>query len=240
MDLDKRMKDYEYVTRAYLTRRMPIIIRVDGRAFHAVTRTLEKPFSDCLIAAMVDAGTKLCETVQGAKMAYVQSDEISVFASAYDTVDTEPWFGGNIQKITSIAAAMVTLALHCSSPLHLEGVFDARVFVLPKEEVTNYFIWRQQDWTRNSIQMLARAHFSHQQVHRLNTNQLHEKLFSEKGINWANLVTHLKNGIAIRQQDTRGTAETSEGVIEVERHVWQPDWETPVFTQYREYIEDLV
>lgn len=115
-------------------------------------------------------------------------------------------------------------------------MFDTRVFVIPREDVVNYFIWRQQDWIRNSLHMWALFPFSHQEVHGLNKRQLHEKLFTEKGVNWAHLPTHLKHGTCVYKAPrvVRGPNETTAGVI---RTVWAIDREPPVFTQDREYIE---
>ena len=61
-------------------------------------------------------------------------------------------------------------------------MFDARAFNIPMDEVKNYFIWRQQDWIRNSVQMLAQAHFSHKELHGKNQSDMHDML-NEKDIN---------------------------------------------------------
>ena len=225
-DLAVRMKEYEDVSRFYLTRRLPMIIRIDGKAFHTYTRGCEKPFDFNLIGAMIETATFLCGEIQGARLGYVQSDEISIFCQTYDNLGTEPWLGGCIQKIVSVAASLATSFFNKIAPVdNRTANFDARVFVLPHSEVTNYFIWRQQDWTRNSIEMLARAHFSHKQLHCVNNKQMQEMLFTQKGVNWSDLPNHLKNGVA---------------VIEQEDGTWASDPLTPIFSQNRDYIETLV
>jgi tRNA(His) 5'-end guanylyltransferase len=171
----------------------------------------------------------------------VQSDEISVLAVDYVTPESEPWFGGNVQKIVSVSASIATVAFNCWAQEHGPSLpswalFDARAFVLPRDEVINYFIWRQQDWIRNSLNMLARAYFSHEEVHRLTRSQLHEKLFTEKGVNWAHLPTQLKNGTCVYRVSHRMTA-PRETVPEVARLVWTIDAQPPVFTRDRAYIE---
>ncbi|MCP3779136.1 hypothetical protein [Paenibacillus sp. MZ03-122A] len=71
---------------------------------------------------------------------------------------------------------------------------------MPKDEVTNYFLWRQQDATKNSISMVAQAHFRHSELEGLNGKQLQDKLFVEKGLNWNELPVWQKRGICITKQ----------------------------------------
>ncbi|MNV54663.1 tRNAHis guanylyltransferase [compost metagenome] len=232
-----RMKAYENVNRVYLPKRMPVIIRVDGRAFHTFTRGLTKPFSDELIHVMLETAKYLCENIQGCKLAYHQSDEISLLLTNYDDVNTESWFDNNIQKIVSNSASLATAKFNQlrqeffpEKPLAL---FDSRVFVLPKEEVTNYFLWRQQDATKNSVSMVAQANFSQKQLQGLKGPQMQEKLFQEKGINWNNIETWKKRGACVVKKEVV----VKEGAI---RNRWEIDENIPIFSQDREYIDSLV
>lgn len=115
-------------------------------------------------------------------------------------------------------------------------MFDARVFALPRDEVIHYFIWRQQDWIRNSLNMPALCYFSPPKVHRLTRSQRHNKLFTEKGVNCAQLPTHLKNGAYVYKVPfmVRGTTAMTPSVI---RSTWMINRETPVFTRDRAYVE---
>src|SRR5579859_3516902 len=99
-DLGDRMKSYyEDRTRISLPRRTFTIIRIDGKAFHTYTQGLKRPFDVELIEDM-DLTTKfLCENIQGAKFAYVQSDEISIALTDFDKITTDAWFNGNLQKM---------------------------------------------------------------------------------------------------------------------------------------------
>jgi tRNA(His) 5'-end guanylyltransferase len=148
----------------------------------------------------------LCQNIQGVQCCYVQSDEISLLLTDFDKLTTDAWFDYNIQKMTSISAAMAAVEFcHLMPQKEIKAVsgpsmyvpvkayFDSRVFNLPKEEVCNYFIWRQNDWVRNSVQMLAQAHFSQKQLHKKGIPEMHEMLHAE-GVNWAKLQDHLKNG----------------------------------------------
>jgi tRNA(His) guanylyltransferase len=240
-DLSDRMKRHEAASQLTLTPKMPLIVRVDGRAFHALTRHCQKPFDKQLIECMAQTAVALCQEIDGAQLAYVQSDEISVLAVDYATPDSAPWFGGNVQKIVSVAASIAMVAFNRwgqenGFQLPSWAMFDARVFVLPRDEVVNYFIWRQQDWIRNSLNMLARFYFSQQEVHRLTRGQLHDKLFTEKGVNWAHLPTHLKNGTCVYKMPHVVRASTS-SEADVIRAAWTIDREPPVFTRDRAYIE---
>lgn len=225
-DLGDRMKIYESVNRICLTRRMPMIIRVDGKAFHTLTSDMKRPWDDGMISTMAYTARYLCENIQNAKMAYVQSDEISVLLTDYDRLTTEAWFDKNLQKMVSVSAALATLAFNKKIVEYYpekSGIFDSRAFALPKEDVNNYFIWRQQDATRNSVQMLARAHFSHKELHGLNNAKIQDRLVLEKGINWNDVASHKKRGSCIRYVDD-----------------WQIDVEPPIFSKDRKYINDLL
>ena len=110
--LGDRMKYYEYVTRNYLTRKLPVICRIDGKAFHSFTRGLKKPFDEIFIKSMQDTMKYLCENVQGCVLGYTQSDEITLVLVDYQDRDSCAWFDNNIQKMVSVSASMATLAFN--------------------------------------------------------------------------------------------------------------------------------
>lgn len=181
--LGDRMKQYEAAWKTTLPRRLPCVIRVDGRSFHQYLRAADKPFDLGFVADMAQVAEALCEEISGAVFAYHQSDEISVLVQDWADVHTEPWFGGGLQKIVSICAAIATSALTaCRGGRPL---FDARAFVLPNAvEVANYFLWRQRDAVRNSVSMAAQAHFSHKRLQGVSGARMQEMLFTERGVNW--------------------------------------------------------
>ncbi|WP_281513144.1 tRNA(His) guanylyltransferase Thg1 family protein [Bacteroides acidifaciens] len=110
--LGDRMKGYENISRTYLTRRVPAIIRVDGKAFHTFTKGIKRPFDPIMTKTMQDAMKYLCENIQGCVLGYTQSDEITLVLTDYGTIKTDAWFGYGVQKMCSIAAAMATLAFN--------------------------------------------------------------------------------------------------------------------------------
>lgn len=226
--LGDRMKRYEDVNRNFLIPNSNTIIRIDGRAFHTYTKRFKRPFDDVLIDAMDQTAVYLCSRIQGAKFAYVQSDEISIALTDYDSVDAQSWYEGNIQKIVSVSASMAAAkfnqimaahavdkdvkwstdwnksdttykvnqdysARHAVEKLTL-AEFDSRVFQLPSQtEVNNYFLWRQQDCTRNSISSVAQSMYSAKELHGVNTDQMQELVF-QKGVNWNDYDPKLKRG----------------------------------------------
>lgn len=261
--LGDRMKGYENISRIYLPRRLPVIIRVDGRAFHTLTRGLKKPFDAPLASAMRVAAFSLCKEISGAKLAYVQSDEISVLVTNNDRIETQPWFDNNLQKLVSLSASIASVSFttaikqeaknawvyatrddECAYAQALENmafraIFDARAFVLPSEEVCNYFIWRQQDATRNSIQMVAQSLYSHKELQNKNCDELQEMIF-QKGINWNDYETRHKRGVCCIKEPTiiENTVDPLSNSVEpIIRKQWVVDVDIPVFTQDRDYIE---
>lgn len=140
LSLGERMKRYESVSKSYLMRRQPVIIRLDGVAFHTFTRGLEKPFDDNLIEAMQATMLGLCEKVQGCVIGYTQSDEISLVLCDYQKLDTDAWFGYGVQKLASVSASMATLIFNktltsISQELHVSSdILEETVNGMPLEQ----------------------------------------------------------------------------------------------------------
>ena len=274
-ELGKRMKEYyENIPKIKLMRRTPVIIRIDGKAFHTFTRGFKKPFDEILIKSMQETTKYLCEKIQGCVLGYTQSDEISLLLIDYKNLNSSAWFDYEIQKICSIAASMATMAFNksftknaeefmtdCASSYEMGGLygkgtleyelcgryqsaiqkgamFDARCFNIPKEEVTNYFYWRQLDATRNSIQMVGQANFSHKELQNKSCNDIQNMLLTQKDINWNSITTYQKRGSTCIRYDAY--IEYPDGTY-VCRNKWKIDKEIPIFkNEGREYIEKLI
>lgn len=223
-----RMKRYEAVTKTFLLPHSYTVLRVDGRAFHSYLRNAEKPYDFKFMDDMVAVGVALCEEISGSVFAYGQSDEISVLMADLSP-NSQPWFGGVVQKMASVAASVATLALVSRRGVEGKPGFDARVFTLPsRDEVTNYFLWRQRDAVRNSISMLAQSKFSPRELHGVNSDQAQEMLWSQHKINWDQVPTKAKRGWvverAVREGPVtyhhKGTGEETTTVVK--RNVWEP------------------
>lgn len=200
MKLGDRMKMYEKIPQQGLTPKVPVIIRVDGRSFHTFTKNMKKPFDSGLSYAMIKSAENVAKEMQGFKLAYVQSDEVTFFLSDMDRIESQGWFGYDIAKLNSITASLMTVNFNhefkefCGN---YKPIFDARSFNLPKEEVFNVFLWRMKDWERNSLQMYARHYFSHKELNKKNKSQIHEMLH-KIGKNWTtDLTFRQKNGTFI-------------------------------------------
>ena len=250
-NLGDRMKEnYENRAKTQLLRRTPVIIRLDGKAFHTFTRGFKKPFDDILIEAMQQTMLTLCKEIQGCVLGYTQSDEITLVLTDYKNLETAAWFDYDIQKVCSVSASIATLAFNRSfakqyklyAPSHSTDInnahinsiyngalFDSRCFNVPKEEVTNCILWRQQDAIRNSINSVGQTNFPHKELQGLSTDQILGKLLEEKQIDWNKLPVHLQRGSCCIKREVDGV------------YSWFIDTEIPIFKgESRNYIENLL
>ncbi len=245
--LGDRMKEYyENRSKIYLTRRTPVIIRLDGKAFHSFTKGFKRPYDEIFHQAMNNTMKYLCANIQGCKLGYTQSDEITLLLTDYTTLTTDAWFGYGVQKMCSVAASMATLMFNkyfraavnsyfagkvmdeyqktmCAA-LDKGAMFDARCFNIPKEDATNCFIWRQQDATRNAIQMLGQTYFTHKELQGKSCNDIQDMLMLQKGINFNDMPVEFKRGVCCFKAPGG----------------WALDTEIPIFTQERDYVDRWV
>ena len=252
--LGDRMKMYESVPKTRLMKRTPVIIRLDGKAFHTFTRGLNKPFDKIMVNTMIDTTYELCKNIQGCVFGYTQSDEITLVLCDYQTLNTSAWFEYQVQKMCSVAASMCTMYFNKyfrywvedfkntmldteSNRKYLEvlqnkfdkAMFDARCFNVPKEEVTNCLLWRQNDATRNSIQSVGQFYLSNKELQNKSCNEIQDMLFLQKGMNWNDLATNLKRGTAVVKR------------YRMNFFGWEIDKEMPILKgEDREYIEELI
>lgn len=294
-DLGTRMKEfYEHIPQSKLMRRTPVMIRIDGKAFHTFTKGFARPFDEILIESMQRTMKYLCENIQGCVLGYTQSDEISLVLVDYKRLESSAWFNYEVQKMCSIAASMATMAFNkffneivgvIMMHLHhmeLEDIcilkekyglkdedlrdsdsefynrldtyqkkmgtamFDARVFNIPKEEVTNCLYWRQIDAARNSIQMVGQAYFSHNELQNKTNSNIQDMLMEKYGINWNDYDAYKKRGsCSVRNKivvESNGVTETSylRDMLKSENE-WIIDKDIPMFKgDGRLYVDNLI
>ena len=281
-DLGTRMKTfYEEIPKTKLMRRCPVAIRIDGKSFHTFTRGFNKPFDEVLIESMQETMRYLCENIQGCVLGYTQSDEITLILVDYKKLNSAAWFDYEVQKMCSIAASMATMAFNRFLMYEYEefnrwvnegnptdedrrlndiyydamckgAMFDARCFNIPKEEVTNLIYWRQLDASRNSIQMVGQANFSHKELQNKSCNQIQDMLMEQKGINWNDLPIYQKRGsccikiknkideVMINEQQKFGEDKVTK-IVSIEKSHWIIDKEIPIFKgDNRKYIDKLI
>lgn len=274
---------YEQIPKTKLMRRCPVAIRCDGRSFHTFTRNFQKPFDEVLIKSMQETMKYLCENIQGCVLGYTQSDEITLILVDYKKLTSSAFFDYEVQKICSIAASMATMAFNkffencvdeyrfskwdgskyedgtweyiqvLLSAVEKGAMFDARCFNIPKEEVTNLIYWRQLDASRNSIQMVGQANFSHKELQNKSCNDIQDMLMIQKGINWNDYPTYQKRGSCCIKQEyiINDNEEEIEAdyITDVDEPVenvtfrtrWIVDKDIPIFhNEGREYINKLI
>lgn len=268
-DLGNRMKEYyENIPKTKLMRRCPVILRIDGKAFHTFTRGFQKPFDEVLIKTMQETMKYLCENIQGCVLGYTQSDEITLILVDYKKFTSQAWFDYEVQKMCSIAASMATMTFNkffrdnvgdylyenydeqyladyietLQNAVDKGAMFDCRCFNIPKEEVTNCIYWRQLDASRNSIQMVGQANFSHKELQNKSCNDIQDMLMVQKGINWNDLPIYQKRGsFCVRNHmisEPYGNRMLDKNAGENE---WVIDKNIPIFKgEDRKYIDDLV
>lgn len=207
--LGDRCKNYESIYERYFLPKTPIIVRVDGKAFHTWVKKVKckKPFDKVLINSMFNSAKKVAENMQNCVGLFAQSDEVTFVMDDTSTIETQQWFGGRQNKIESITSSMMTAffnnefylsylidSMREHNPECPPAFFDARAFQVPKEDVANVLLWRVKDWERNSLNMFCEQFFSHKELQGQGRADRHEMLH-KIGHNWATECTdQQKNG----------------------------------------------
>lgn len=266
LSLSDRIKEYESQTQMRLIKKLPVIIRLDGRKFSKFTKGFEKPFDEDLSMIFQIVALELRKRVDNVKFIYSQSDEISLLLTDWDhtkEIDggrTDTWYDYRIQKMVSVISSEATMLFNrelCKfydmystmvndtntvpelipyyksrrelfSKKQFTAMFDARAFNLPLDEVTNYFIFRQQDALRNSISGFARKYYSTKQLQGIKNPDKLEMVKRDFGIDFDSEISQLqKVGFAIITTEKDNT----------EKEKFQLDLNIPMFKDDRDYIE---
>ncbi len=259
MTLGERMKEYEMQSRTRLLRRTPVIIRIDGKAFHTWTRGLNKPFDKELMHIMQKTMLTLCEQIQGCVLGYTQSDEITLVLIDYQNRDSMAWFDNQVQKICSVAASIATSAFE--KALHEEI-----------EELTVEAMWCDRNGMYNEekkiynkqellIEKQFKANFDarafnlpiHEVVNNLIWRQqdairnsilsVAQSLYSHKelqGINTKELQNKMLTEKRVNWNNFKTAEKNGVAAIKDSEGKWFIDELTPIFSEDRNYIERLV
>lgn len=185
---------------------LPVIIRLDGNNFGTWTNGLEKPFDEKMSELMIET-TKYLVKETNAVVGYTQSDEITLILYSSDRKKSI-YNDGKKQKILSKLTAKCVNFFNNKRqellPNHNKvAVFDCRVYQTPTlHDATIQLLWRENDATKNSISMLARSIFSHNDIKSLNGNQMQDKMMLEKNVNWNNLDVKFKRGTYVKRTVT--------------------------------------
>lgn len=185
---------------------LPVIIRCDGNNFHSWTKGCKRPYDESLSNLMIET-TKFLVKETNAVVGYTQSDEITLILYTND-IKSSIYQDGKKQKITSkLTAKLVNFFNVEKNKFGFEkksnAVFDCRVYQVPTLEwATKQLLWREMDATKNSISMAAQSMFSHKELQGLHGDEMQEKMFSEKNINWNDYPTFFKRGTYVKREKT--------------------------------------
>jgi len=204
-----KMKEFEMVEAGRKAMPgLPLLARLDGRAFHTFTKGMDRPFDIVMSTAMIDVTRYLVEEMH-ATIGYTQSDEITL---AWHITNPAAGFlfDGRYQKLTSVLAAaasakfmqclITTSKKYEHKALKMLPSFDCRVWQVPNlETAVDVFVWREADATKNSISMAAQEYFSHKELHKKTGNEKQEMLW-QKGINWNDYPAFFKRGSYLQRR----------------------------------------
>lgn len=205
--LGDRMKAYEApCTQARAFKGQPFIARLDGRAFSKLTSGLKRPYDPGFSGFMTDIMAGLVDEFH-ASIGYTQSDEITLAWYLPTNSKSDYEFGGRFHKYLSVLpSTAVDIAYEVldkyfnRSELRGRITMDCRVFAVPTLiEAYNCFLWRQQDATKNAVNLVAQAEIGHKKIQGLNGSILQELLWQEKGINFNDYPAFFKRGTFARR-----------------------------------------
>ena len=214
------LTDYRIVPGGYT------LLMLDGKNFSKMIKnTFKKPFDEDFIHMMNETAKYLVEHLQGAKIAYTQSDEISILVTDFDTPQTDLLFGGRLCKINSIAASMATAEFNrlfmkyqleqtkTSEDYRFENVidkickmklvqFDCKCWMVPTEnDMFAWFLHRNLDCIKNSKNQTSQTYIPHKQLVGKTADEGIELLKNEKGIDWYALPDGMKYGRIICKKE---------------------------------------
>lgn len=248
---DRIRRNYENPYRFLLTRRTPVIIQINVNNSADFMSFMKKPFDPIFVESMHNTAVALCEQISCVEFAYSQSDEIDLLLIDSKRSNLSQWLEGNVQKMVSTAASIATIefnraythAIISHSELDQEATevyssrinqisFNAFVFNIPESEVTNYFIHRQTECSKNSVIAACKYYFSPDKIQNLSHIAMQEKLKSI-GINWNEYPTFFKRGICTKKEFY--TVRDEYKNEDIQRTRWTVDYEIPIFARDRNY-----
>lgn len=215
-ELGDRVKAFESVyARQMLPDNLPIVIRLDGRAFHTFTRGCERPFDSNLRGIMVDTA-RACALETNAVLTYTQSDEITLVLKGNDPEGAQTYFGGRVQKIVSCLASRASVVFNSLIPKYLPSkvgatpVFDCRVWSVPtQKDACDAVAWRETDARVNAVEMAARAHFSHKALDGKSGPEMRAMML-DKGVDFRDYPVNFRRGTYLQRKEIRRKYTTTE------------------------------
>jgi len=220
-NLKKEALEYETKAELWLETKVPVFVRVDGKSFRNFTKKFQKPFDPVLTKTMQQTMKKLCEEAEGCVYAYAANDEITLVLTDYHRWNSTPWLDYRVQKVSTIAASIATIAFNkfffenkeefyrtyqgedketlyaaYNEACNKGALFDGRCFNVPEHRVCEMIYYRQLECRRNSIRSLARKYFTVKELLGRCNDEVLEMLKTQKGIDWNNTPNEYRIGSA--------------------------------------------
>lgn len=226
---DERKAFEDAYTSPALDWNTPFIARLDGKSFHTYTRGLYRPFDENLSYCMQNTAASLVEET-GARLAYTQSDEITLFFVRRH-LGEQAYLKGKIQKLASVLASTATAHFNQLVREHLVAkrkelaLFDCRVWSVPDlDECKKVLSWRYHDARKNSVSMAAQEYYSDNSLHGKKTSDKLQLLL-DRGIDWNEYPDHFKTGTFIKREsieipipEDQKHWKSNEGLTTIRRH----------------------
>lgn len=264
-NLDSHMSKLKNSSKTHLEKQLPVIIKLDGKAFKIFTKYLNKPFDNIIAITMQDTMTYLCEHITNCVIGYTQSDEITLVLCNYKKPTSQAWMNNSVQKICAVASSMATMAFNKFFRENVEelesetcgtcdldvinlikrynecmdngAMFDCCAFNIPRDEVNDCFVWRQNDAIKTSIRTIAQSEFSYKRLSNKTEEQMREMLREERNIDWHEFPHYLKYGSCCLQIEEPFVNPNGENCI---RHKWLVDSKIPIFAENTEYVNERI
>lgn len=256
--LGDRMKIYEKVSKNYLMKRTPVIIRLDGKAFHTFTRGFDKPFDYNLINIMQQTMLKLCNEIQGCVLGYTQSDEITLVLVDYKNINTSAWFDNQIQKMASVSASLATLYFNqflydTIKELNIEADYKTMIGISDtveldkKAQLLETKMWRATFDSRvfniPQHEVINNLIWRQQDAIRNSISAAAQSLFSHRelqNVNVKQMKEKMLNEKRVNWENYSTTCKRGSCAIKNNEGKWFIDNEIPIFTEDREYVNKLI
>lgn len=238
-NLEEKCRYYQSLTNYKLLPNSYVIVHLDGKGFSKLIKNkFKKPFDNDFINMMNKTAQFLCKNVQGCKLAYVQSDEISLLITDFDTPNTtDLLYGGRLNKIQSILASLATSEFNKQYILYnlskkVEGdvcfaeiydtinsmnmcQFDCKAWVVPNEnDAFAWFLFRNIDCVKNSKQQTAQNWCSHKELFNKDTDEQIDYLLKKHNIDWNSFDNDKKFGRFVYRIEKHEKKEINGEIIE--------------------------
>ena len=252
--LSEKMKRLENKDVVKLQSKTPVIIRLDGKAFHTFTKGLDKPFDKDLSDIMQYTAMSLASEIQNVKFIYSQSDEISLLLTDWDKSTTDTWYGYRVQKMTSVSASIATLAFNeniLDTTSKYWGLMMTKDISWEDEKLyrEKYDLWKSKKFKAlfdSRVFNLDKEEVSNYFLYRYkdakrnSAQALAQSEFSQKqlvGVSCPDMIEMVKEKTGIDYNELSSLQKVGFAIYKDEDGNWLLDKEVPDIYENREYVE---